>query len=287
MAEYYAKTTRAMLASVKEVGAMPFILFEYYLTWQSASGGIKPGLQRIADDLGLEKNAVCNLRSKLIKAGWVRYENEEIFITKSFTKNESDSQKMNETDENDSQKMNDHSQKMNESFTKNERSFTKNESPYKEENKQEKEHTERTEREKPRSLASRAVVDSSTVNGIPLDRFHRSRRNLYAESEEPLATVESDCEAVRLFEEVFRVRAGTNFINACEKRVTDLAAWRKVLENKSAYADGNEYERRQVTKWILNAYDEYLEKGDKNGNNGKKSNGDIYDQWNNVLAETF
>lgn len=112
---------------------MCFILFEYYLTWQTAPEGIKPGLQRIADDLGLEKNAVCNLRAKLVKSGWIEYKNEEVFIKKSFTKNESDSQKMN-----------DDSQKMNESFTKNEQMFTKNESPYKEENKQEKEQLETT-----------------------------------------------------------------------------------------------------------------------------------------------
>lgn len=111
--DYYAVATRTMLSEVKEIGAMPFILFEYYLTWTTAPEGIKPPLQQIADDLGLEKNAVCNLRTKLVKAGWIKYENGQVFITKSFTKNESPSenysQKMNE----DSQKMNNRSQKMN------------------------------------------------------------------------------------------------------------------------------------------------------------------------------
>jgi hypothetical protein len=124
MTDYYTTTSRQMLASAKEVGAMPFLLFQYYLTWQKAKDGIKPSLQRIAEDLGMEKNAVCNLRSRLIKAGWIRYENDEVFILKTFTKNERSftknerdhSQKMND----DSHHVNDHSQKMNEPFTKNE-----------------------------------------------------------------------------------------------------------------------------------------------------------------------
>lgn len=114
--EFYVNTTRQMLLAAKEIGAKPFLLFQYYLTWQSSPNGIKPSLQRIAGDLGLEKNAVCNLRAKLVKSGWISFQNEEVFITKSFTKNESESEN--------------HSQKMNEPFTKNERSFTKNEQTF-------------------------------------------------------------------------------------------------------------------------------------------------------------
>jgi hypothetical protein len=104
---YYVQTTREMLAAAAEVGAKPFLLFQYYLTWQTASEGIKPPLARQSADLGLEKNAICNLRARLIKAGWIRLVGDEM--------------------NNHSQKMNDYSQKMNESFTKNERLFTKNE----------------------------------------------------------------------------------------------------------------------------------------------------------------
>jgi len=119
--DYYTKLTRSELSYVKEVGAMPFILFQYYLTWQTNPSGINPSLQTIAADLDLEKNAVCNLRSKLIKAGWIRHENEQVFILKSFTKNERNhSQKMNQSftknERDHSQKMNKRSQKMNDIY---------------------------------------------------------------------------------------------------------------------------------------------------------------------------
>lgn len=134
------ETTREMLSAVKEVGGMPFALFQYYLTCIDEEGRIRPSLPQIADDLGLTKPAICNLRAKLIAAQWVELDGEEVFIRKSFTKNE-------QPGENHSQKMNDapesftknecRSQKMNESFTKNEQDsqkmndleelFTKNE----------------------------------------------------------------------------------------------------------------------------------------------------------------
>lgn len=108
--DYWSKTTRSMLGTVKEVGAMPFILFQYFLTYESAADGIKPSLQTIADDLGIKKNAVCNLKKILILKKWIREENGEISILKTF---ENHSEKMNEPfrkNECHSEKMNDRSE---------------------------------------------------------------------------------------------------------------------------------------------------------------------------------
>lgn len=114
--EYFAKTTRTSLAFIKEVGAMPFLLFQYYQTWATAPDGIKPSLKTVCDDLGLTKSAVCNLKKILIQKGWIREESGEIFLLKSFRKNERRSEILN-----------DRSEKMNESFRKNERPIYKDE----------------------------------------------------------------------------------------------------------------------------------------------------------------
>ena len=111
-----------MLRMVKEIGAMPFILFQYYLTYQSASDGIRPSLQTTADDLGLTKSAVCNLKKILLEKEWIKESRGEIFILKSFRKNER------------SEKMNNYSEKMNDSFRKNESPYIRNEKEYLERN---------------------------------------------------------------------------------------------------------------------------------------------------------
>lgn len=112
----WTRTTRGMLRSVSEIGAKPFVLFQYYLTWQHAKDGIFPGLKRIADDLNMTPSAICNLRNKLISAGWIRVENGEILILKTFTKNEESSPQVNNSftkNEKSSLQMNGNSQKMN------------------------------------------------------------------------------------------------------------------------------------------------------------------------------
>lgn len=116
-----------MLKAHKEIGAMPFLLFQYYLTWETASDGISPSLKTVADDLGLEPNAVCNLRKKLVQFGWIKYENGEVFILKTFTSNESDSHQVNER-----------FTPSESTFTPDESVFTPSESPYKEEKEQRK-----------------------------------------------------------------------------------------------------------------------------------------------------
>ncbi len=190
-----------MLKAADEIGGKPFILFQYYKTWETASEGIKPSLQRVAADLGLKTNAVCNLRAKLIEKGWIRFENEEVFIIKTFTENESKpkpkpspnhSQKMNEKTftenesdtlklEIDSQKMNADSQKMNEPFTKNERTFTKNESPYKEEKEQEKEQLERTG-EKEKNIKKENLPFDLLVDKFPSESFTSAHGGFVAET---------------------------------------------------------------------------------------------------------
>lgn len=94
--KYYANLKRSMFSAHRQVGAMPFLLFQYYRTWETASNGIKPKLKTICEDLGVEPSNVCNLRKKLIQAGWIKYENGEVFILKKFILNESRSSDVNE-----------------------------------------------------------------------------------------------------------------------------------------------------------------------------------------------
>lgn len=96
-----------MLAYVREVGAMPFILFEYYLTYETAPDGIRPSLETIAKDLRLfdkkgnpSKTAVCNLKKVLIDEKWIKEENGRIIILKSFRNSEHHSENLNDLSEN-------------------------------------------------------------------------------------------------------------------------------------------------------------------------------------------
>lgn len=106
--EYYAVTTRAMLREAKIIGRVPFILFQYYLTFLTASE-IRPPLQMICEDLGMEKPAVCNARAILKNNDWIDYDGDRVKITKTFILNESRSSDMNDL----SFKMNERSSDMN------------------------------------------------------------------------------------------------------------------------------------------------------------------------------
>src|SRR4051812_13682638 len=118
--ENWTKTTREMLRASQQIGAKPFILFQYFLTWESAKDGIFPPLKLIAKDLDMEPNAICNLRKRLIDAGWIKVEKGRVLILKTFTKNEGNSQDVYTGNEESSQKMNESSQIVNPTFTKNE-----------------------------------------------------------------------------------------------------------------------------------------------------------------------
>jgi hypothetical protein len=233
--DFYCRTTREMLSQVKEVGAMPFVLFEYYLTYENAPEGIRPGLQTICDDLGLEPNAVCNLRKRLIKAGWISYQNGEVFILKNFTKNDpDDSQIVNP----DSQKMNPDSQKMNNGFTKNEFKFTncesgftknefkftKNESPYIRNENKKRERKEKEKRER--------------------DAHAHARRN----------SLISDSEFLLAYREFFPDYHISIFQQeVILSRARDPVAWREAL----TFWAGNNYRPGSVEK-ICNKHDEIL-----------------------------
>lgn len=116
----WTRVTRTMLRDAAGIGAKPFILFLYYKTWENARDGIFPPLKMIANDLGMEPSAICNLRKRLVTAGWIKIENGRILIEKTFTQNEDSSHDVNKSETDDSQNMNGNSQKMNPAFTKNE-----------------------------------------------------------------------------------------------------------------------------------------------------------------------
>lgn len=137
-----------MLAHVREVGAMPFMLFEYYLTYQTAPDGIRPSLETIALDLGIvdkkgrpSKSAVCNLKKILIDKKWIREENGRIVILKSFRNSERHSEKMNDL-----------SEFLNEPFRNSERPYIRTEKE-KKEVKKEKEVPNGTMSGKPDAVA--------------------------------------------------------------------------------------------------------------------------------------
>lgn len=121
--EFYTTTTRTMLKYVREVGAMPFVLFEYYQTYETAPDGIRPSLETIAIDLGIldkkgkpSKSAVCNLKKILIEKKWIKEENGRIILLKSFRISECCSEILNETTEKeveDSDILNGHSEILN------------------------------------------------------------------------------------------------------------------------------------------------------------------------------
>jgi hypothetical protein len=85
--DYYTKIYRSTFSRINEVGAKPFLLFQYYLTYATAKK-INPTLKTIALDMGIldkqgkpQISAVSHLKKTLINAGWVKEENGEIFIT--------------------------------------------------------------------------------------------------------------------------------------------------------------------------------------------------------------
>lgn len=75
--DFYTRLNRSMFASIREVGAMPFALFQYYRTWATAEF-IAPKPERIAVDMGLidkqgkpSKSAVANLKKVLKEKRWI------------------------------------------------------------------------------------------------------------------------------------------------------------------------------------------------------------------------
>jgi hypothetical protein len=84
--DYYTTLHRSMFARINEVGAKPFLLFQYYLTYKTAPR-INPSLKTIALDMGIvDKNgkaqisAVSHLKKELIEAGWIQEIDGEIQI---------------------------------------------------------------------------------------------------------------------------------------------------------------------------------------------------------------
>ena len=76
-----------MFQRINEVGAKPFLLFQYYLTYATAPK-INPSLKTIALDMGIldkkgnpQVSAICHLKKELIKAGWIKEIDGEIIIT--------------------------------------------------------------------------------------------------------------------------------------------------------------------------------------------------------------
>lgn len=234
---FWVKTNREMLASVKEVGAMPFVLFQYYLTWSTAPDGIKPSLQRIADDLDLEKTAVCNLRRRLIKAGWIKFENDEIFILKSFTKNESDSQKMNENEKNHSQKMNKHSQIVNDDSQKMNESFTKNESHIRNSKSIQKEQ-EKEQGEKNNGVVAGVTIPEIENPKTPPENFQSFAQNELVKSTESVVKFPLEIQTVERIVEVVPVSLKTEWLELVKNRM---------VNNEKAHPN---YLKTRIGYWI-------------------------------------
>jgi hypothetical protein len=168
--DFYTDIKRHEFRYIDEVGAKPFLLYKYYLTYSTAPK-INPSLETIARDLNLldkqgkpSKSAVCNLNKVLISKGWIRIENGVVKPLKSFRKSERHSEKMNADH---SENLNKRSEKMNDSFRKSER-------PYKEENK----HKEIT---KKKQLSE----TSSDVDSPELKSFRKTLKDFQKAYAEP------------------------------------------------------------------------------------------------------
>lgn len=251
---------REMLSAVKEVGGMPFALFQYYLTCIDEENRIKPPLKQIADDLGLTKPAICNLRARLIAAKWIELDGDEVFILKSFTKNERNS-------ENHSQKMND----APESFTKNERrsqkmnnSFTKYEHDSQKMNDLDKSFTKN---ERIGSNHSQKMNENVAHNRNIKDLLHQESLNGGGGSYAPAPAREPTTAAVFLTEAekkmtrekfVESLRVEFSHLANLDGAINECIEWYKRTKNKSP-------NRLQVKKWLAEEYEDFdLETEGKN-----------------------
>lgn len=66
--------------------------------------------------------------------------------------------------------------------------------------------------------------------------------------------------AVVLFESIFGFKIASGFATSVARKVTNLQVWKDLLENKRAYADKPLKERTKLCGWILDAYDERVQK---------------------------
>lgn len=241
---------REMLSAVKEVGGMPFALFQYYLTCVDEEGRIRPTLQQIADDLGLTKPAICNLRAKLVSAKWIETDGDEVFILKSFTKNE-------RIAENRSQKMNDapesftknerRSQKMNEPFTKNERDSQKMNDLPESFTKNERNGENRSQKMNENSPHNRNIKDlllqESNLNG---------GGGLNAPARESAADIALTETEKKMSKEDFQAHLKTEFahLENVDRSIGECVKWFKRTKGKPP-------NRLQVKKWLTDEYEDF------------------------------
>ena len=249
--DYYTTLHRSMFARINEVGAKPFLLFQYYLTYRTAPN-ISPSLKTIALDMGIvDKNgkpqisAVSHLKKELIDAGWIQEKDGEIIITlveKNSTVEKISSRKLR----------------------KSQQVLRKSQVPI-----------YRTEKEK----EIKVEKDSLSPREDAPNRFQLSTHNLEIEENKAVRRNDSlaDNEALRLFEDSFKITVGNHFAEELAGRIKNLDVWRALIRDKISFADKPQSQRDRIPNWIFSAYEEKLEKEAKrNGNSaetGRNKNG--------------
>jgi hypothetical protein len=236
--DYYTTLHRSMFARINEVGAKPFLLFQYYLTYRTAPK-ISPSLKTIALDMGIvdkqgkpQISAVSHLKKELIEAGWVEEKDGEILITL-VEKNSTAVEKIS-------------SRKLRKS-----QQVLRNSQPPYIRNEKEKEIEIKKD-----SLSTPARFQASTKN-LEIEESRTVRRN------DSLA----DNEALKLLEETFKITVGNHFAEAIADRIKNIDVWRALIRDKISFADRPQSQRERIPNWIFSAYDEKLEKeAKKNGN---------------------
>jgi hypothetical protein len=109
--------------------------------------------------------------------------------------------------------------------------------------------------------------DSDHSDGIPQEFFASRREDIPPDSTpEPIVESVSDCEAVAVFENAFQITVGKSFAEKVALHVENLSVWKELIIEKIAYADDPIYQRTNIPKWFLKAYNEKLNKLGANQN---------------------
>lgn len=229
-----------------------------------------PSRKKIVADTGIAKTHLSNAIAKLEKDGWL-LEDENGF----FTLNENPPKREKVT-ESVTQKVTENVTKVTESVTK---SYGIGNSLNKDLNRQG--NRQRTD-----------TLSTPAQDFYPESwQFQSSPRNVGVfESEQqfiPRSDALANSPPVLLYESTFKVTTGNAFAEMLDKTVTNLEVWEKLILEKIAYADETLAKRNGISKWILTAYAERLDKLEKNNGSNQRNGSQYQPKTKRTDAENF
>jgi hypothetical protein len=259
----------AAFADIEEVGWKAFQLYAFYCKHGSMSNNrVKVSLERAAKFLGVSYSNASRCNALLKKSGWLSTENGWLILLKGWTGKDAKStlkkgkkaaanssltdEILPETAKNSAEisreKETEFAENGNQKLLKTANAYYKEEPALSNQRLKTEKNTERESENAPsENKFLNKKLKSSGRHGFSA----RSRRS-------------AENEALKIFEQKFRIRCGDTFAEELCAAVTNLDVWKILLHEKSAYADGSESERMRVMRWILTAYHEKTEKM-KNG----------------------